>query len=85
MKDAKDTATPDLFALSTPARRPVGRPARYDSDMERKAARAQAARERRAREREAGWVEVRRRVKRKAAPLESEIIDLSAIPVHRRR
>lgn len=85
MKDANDTHTADMISPTPQENRPVGRPARYASDEERKAARAQAARERREREREAGLVEVRRLVKRKDAPLTSDVIDLSVIPEHRRR
>lgn len=64
---------------------PVGRPAKYGSDAERKAARAAAARERRARGKAAGYVEVRRLVKASPQVLESEIIALDHIPAHRRR
>ncbi len=68
----------------TGVKRPVGRPAKYQSDEERKAARAKAARERRARQRAEGLKEVRRLVKVKRDVLESDIIDLSHIPRHRR-
>lgn len=64
---------------------PVGRPAKYATDVERKAARAAAARERRAREKAAGYVEVRRLVKASQQVLESEIIALDHIPAHKRR
>lgn len=76
MADKSDSST-------TPTRR--GRPAKYASDKERKAARAQAARERRARQKAEGFREVRRLVKPKNAVLESDIIDLSHIPDHRKR
>jgi len=70
---------------SSEEKRPVGRPPKYANDAERKAARAKAARERRASERAAGLKEVRRLVKPKDAPLESGIIALDHIPLHRRR
>ena len=72
-------------APSEEKKRPVGRPSKYANDADRKAARAKAARERRARERAAGFKEVRRLVKPKNISLESDIIDLSHIPDHRRR
>ncbi|RDH41247.1 hypothetical protein B9G39_29505 [Zooshikella ganghwensis] len=75
----------DKSDSSTTPTRPRGRPAKYTSDKERKAARAKAARERRARQKAAGFREVRRLVKPKSAPLESDIIDLSHIPDHRKR
>lgn len=84
MKDLNDTFTTDMFELPL-AKRTAGRPALYGTDAERKSARAKAARERRARERDAGWVEVRRLVKHKEQPLQSDVIDLSAIPAHRRK
>ncbi len=68
-----------------PTPRPVGRPPKYTNNDERKAARAKAARERRARERALGLKEVRQLVKPKDAPLESSIIALDHIPLHRRR
>lgn len=85
MKDPNDQVTADMLVPTRQRKRPVGRPVRYASDEERKAARAQAARERRAREKAEGFVEVRRLVKRRDLPLNSDVIDLSAIPEHRRR
>lgn len=85
MKDPNDQAAADMLVPTRQGKRPVGRPVRYASDEERKAARAQAARERRAREKAEGFVEVRRLVKRRDLPLASDVIDLSAIPEHRRR
>jgi len=85
MKDPNDQATADMLVPTREGKRPVGRPVRYASDEERKAARAHAARERRAREKAEGFVEVRRLVKRRDLPLNSDVIDLSAIPEHRRR
>lgn len=84
MKDPNDQVTADMLSPKPQEKRPVGRPVRYASDEERKAARAQVARDRRAREKAEGFVEVRRLVKRKDKPLTSEVIDLSAIPEHRR-
>ncbi|RDH41725.1 hypothetical protein B9G39_27075 [Zooshikella ganghwensis] len=75
----------DKSDSSTTPKRQRGRPAKYANNKERKAARAQAARERRARQKAAGFREVRRLVKPKSAPLESDIIDLSHIPDHRKR
>ncbi|RDH41183.1 hypothetical protein B9G39_29720 [Zooshikella ganghwensis] len=71
------------YSSTTSTRR--GRPAKYTSDKERKTARARAARERRARQKVEGYKEIRRLVKPKSAPLESDIIDLSHIPDHRKR
>ncbi len=75
----------DKSDSNTTPTRPRGRPAKYASDKERKAARARAARERRARQKAAGFREVRRLVKPKDVVLESDIIDLSHIPDHRKR
>jgi hypothetical protein len=61
-----------------------GRPAVYNSDAERKAARALKARERRAEQRTQGLKEVRRMVRANPEKLTSDTIDLSAIPLHRR-
>lgn len=57
-----------------------GRPSKYASDEERRAARAAAARTRRAAEKEQGLKEVRRMVKAKADDKPtSSIIDLSTL------
>jgi len=53
MKDSSDTKTKDLLSRSR------GRPVKYSSDEDRKAARAKAAKERRSRERQSGVDEVR--------------------------
>lgn len=81
MRDPNDTKTADLIEET----RSAGRPAKYQTDAERKAARAAAARARRARERAEGYREVRRLVKTRPEPLESDIIDLSHLPEHRRK
>jgi hypothetical protein len=63
----------------------AGRPSKYASDEERKAARATAARERRARQKAQGLKEVRRFVKiTPEQKPQSSIIDLSAIPNNQR-
>ena len=57
-----------------------GRPPKYGSDEECKAARAAAARKRRAALKEQGLKEVRRMINTKPdRPLKSSIIDLSAV------
>ncbi len=66
------------------AKRGKGRPALYGSDAEKKAARALQARKRRAAQRAQGLKEVRRMVRATPEPLTSDIIDLSAIPLHKR-
>ncbi len=62
-----------------------GRPSKYLSDEERKAARAKAARERRAAQKAKGLKEIRRlvAVKPDKSPA-SSIIDLSAVPNNQR-
>jgi len=61
-----------------------GRPALYASDKERKAIRAMRARERRAALKAQGVKEIRRVVRVSPEPVQSDIIDLSAVPHHRR-
>jgi len=61
-----------------------GRPALYGSIAEKKAARALQARRRRAEQRAQGLKEVRRILRATPQPLTSDIIDLSAIPLHKR-
>lgn len=63
-----------------------GRPTKYASDQERKAARAEAARKRRAALKEQGLKEIRRLVPVKAdRRVKSSIIDLSAINYNKRK
>lgn len=63
-----------------------GRPPKYMSDEERKAARAEAARKRRASIKAQGLKEVRRLVSvRQERKPQSSIIDLSAVPNNVRR
>ncbi len=82
-KDEKDTQTVDFIESG---KRAVGRPAKYSTDAEKKAARALAARTRRAKEKADGIIEVRikKRVQEPTDHPESEIIDLSKVSYNKR-
>jgi hypothetical protein len=60
MKDKKDSLTSDLFGRTNP----VGRPVKYHTDEERKAARAKAERLRRKKRRDEGYKEIRMFIKK---------------------